>query len=105
MRLQVFVKLSAFILLVWLGCAGNPGDARTSNTSSSQHVSKNEATSLAERAAREQGYDLKVYESRTVRKREGWLVLFTHAPPTIPSAHFTVYVNRITREVQLVPGP
>lgn len=69
-----------------------------------------EVRALAEKAAREAGYDLSVYSIKDASPQRSrspdpsWMVFFEHAPPTPPGGHFMVFVDPETKTARVMPG-
>ena len=70
-------------------------------------ISEERAVEIARETAEQEGYDLSIYELRSVEfNEEGnrYWVHFEHAPPTPPGGHFSVDVNATSEEARLVRG-
>ena len=72
-------------------------------------MNESEARVVAERKAKDSGYDVSVFPLDSIRlltegpRKDSWVASFTHVPPAAPGQHFSVYV-RPTGEAELVRG-
>jgi hypothetical protein len=99
--------------LLWLLAVVALGCSRTQpvhGEASQPAISEDDARSIAARQGRERGFDLSRFRVVSIeREREGrfrdtWRVFFEHLPPVPPGGHFTVYVDVVSGEAQLIRG-
>jgi hypothetical protein len=112
--MKLAVILSPVAIAASAACASSqpsPDATTTAHpTATIKDSTEAEIRVIAEKTARDAGYDLGVYEikdvtlERTRAPNPDWVVFFEHKAPAPPGGHFTVYVDPDTKTARLVPG-